>query len=155
MTSRSDSAAQVLEFVRGLPLFCGTSEASLNLLASACRFRRVSRGEILFFISDPCECAYVVRSGAVSVVLNSPDGREMLIDEVHPGEMLGEVELLTGKAYSAGARAHSHCELLIVPSETFLCVVDREPALARLLLDLTARRLQKSTRRQMDLAFLN
>lgn len=145
----------MLGLLRSLPLFSGISETSLNLLAQACRLRRVPKGEILFLLSDPGECAYVVRSGAVSIVLNSPDGREMVIEEVRPGEMFGEEELLTRKAYCAGARAHTTCELLVIPSETFLRVIDQEPHLARLVLDFTAQRLHKSIRQQMALAFMN
>jgi len=155
MKVRSESAAELLDFIRGLALFCRISEPSLDLLARVCRLRRVPKGEILFLPSDPGECAYVVRSGSVSIMLNSPDGREMVIDEVRAGEMFGEVELLTRKAYCAGARARTSCELLVIPSDIFLRVIDQEPRLARLVLDFTAQRLHKSTGRQMALAFMN
>lgn len=155
MRPRSEPAGEILACLRSLSLFSCISESSLNVLAGACRLRRVARGEILFFVSDPGECAYVVCSGAVSIFLNSPDGREMVIDDVHAGEMFGELGLLTRQAYSAGARAHTNCELLVVPSDAFLRVIDEEPRLARLVLEFTARRLQQSTRRQMALAFLN
>ncbi len=155
MRPRSESAGEILQFLCSTPLFSELSEVSIQMLAGACRLRRVAKGEILFLYEDPGECAYVVRSGTISIVLNSPDGREMVIDEVHPDEMFGELELLTRKAYSAGARAHCNSELLVIPAEAFLQVIDQEPRLARLVLDLTAHRLQKSTRRLMDLAFLN
>jgi CRP-like cAMP-binding protein len=155
MRPRSEPANEVLQFLCSTPLFSELSDPSIQLLASASRLRRVPKGEILFFDGDPGECAYVVRSGAISIVLNSPDGREMVVDEVHAGEMFGELELLTRKGYCAGARAHTNCELLVIPSETFLRVIDQEPRLARLVLDLTAQRLHKSIRQQMALAFMN
>ncbi len=155
MRIRSDSAGEILQFLCSVPLFSGISESSINSLVRASRLRRVPKGETLFFFSDTGECAYMVRSGSISIVLNSPDGREMVIDEIHPGEMFGETELLTRKPYTAGARARSNSEVLIIPSQAFLSVIDQEPRLARAVLDVTARRLQESTRRQMDLAFLN
>ncbi len=79
----------------------------------------------------------------------------MVIDEVRPGEIFGEIELVTGRACSAGAMASCNTEILVIPSAAFLCVVDSEPNLVRKVLELTAHRLQKSTRRQMDLAFMN
>ncbi len=155
MMTRGESPAEIAEYLHCLPLFCDLNESSLQLLAAACRFRRVSRGEILFFDSDPGESAYVVRSGAISIVLNSPDGREMVIDEIHPGEMFGEAELLTRKARAAGAIAHSPAELLLIPAEAFLCLLDAEPGLARRVLEFTAQRLHNSTKRLMALAFMN
>ena len=155
MKGRGESATEILEFLNSLPLFSYLKESSARLLGDACRFRRVRKGEVLFLRSDPGESAYVVRSGTISMVLNSPDGREMVIEEVRAGEMLGEGELLTRKAYSADAIAHSNSELLVIPSETFLRVMDEEPRLVRLVLEFTARRLQNSTKRQMALAFMN
>jgi predicted ATPase with chaperone activity len=39
------------------------------------KFQCFEKGRILFFQSDPSEFAYVVRSGEISIVLSSPDGR--------------------------------------------------------------------------------
>src|SRR5512140_487287 len=155
MKSRAQPGAEALAFLCGLPFFSQLNEFTARQLAETSHFHHLTKGEILFFDSDPCEAVYVVRSGAISIVLNSPDGREMIIDEVHPGEMLGELEVLTGKPCSAGAIAHSNVEVLVIPPEAFLRALEDEPRLARGVLELTARRLQKSIRRQMDLAFMN
>lgn len=155
MKSRGESASQVVGFLRAVPLFSDLNECSERLLAGTCRCRRVSRGEILFFHSDPADSAYVVCSGTISIVLNSPDGREMVIDELRAGEMFGEGELLTRKTRAAGAIAHSQGELLVIPGETFLSLMDMEPRIVRRILEFTAQRLQNSTARQMGLAFMN
>ena len=75
----------VLEFLGGMPLFSKLSEAFSLSLARECRFTHMEKGEILFFQSDPSEAAYVVRTGIISIILNSPDGREMVINEMHGG----------------------------------------------------------------------
>jgi CRP/FNR family cyclic AMP-dependent transcriptional regulator len=155
MNGRGDISSDILEFLHSIPLFSGLKESSARYLAAACRLRRVHKGEILFFLSEPGEAAYVVRSGAISIVLSSADGREMAINEMHPGEMFGELDLLTRKTRSAGAVAHSNGELLVIPSEAFLHVMDEEPRLVRLVLEFTAHRLQKITKRLMALAFMD
>src|SRR5512140_3093767 len=155
MKSRAQPGAEALAFLCGLPFFSQLNEFTARQLAETSHFHHLTKGEILFFDSDPCEAVYVVRSGTISIVLNSPDGREMIIDEVHPGEMLGELEALTGKPRSAGATARANAEVLVVSPEAFLRAVESDPLLARRVLDVTARRLQKSTRRQTDLAFTN
>ena len=155
MSGRGETSSEILEFLHNIPLFSCVKEPSARYLAGACRFRSVHQGEILFFLSEPGEAAYVVRSGAVSIVLSSPDGREMVINEMHPGEMFGELELLTKKTRSATAVARSSGELLVIPSEAFLHVMDEEPQLVRRVLEFTAHRLQKSTRRLISLAFMD
>ncbi len=146
---------ELLGFPGNFPLFADLKVSSVELLASACRFRRANKGEILFFPCDPAESVYVVCTGTVAIVLNSADGRELAIDEVHAKQVFGDLEVLTKKTRSAGAVARSTCELLIIPSRIFLNVLDNEPGLARRLLEFTADRLQNSAKHQEELAFMD
>lgn len=155
MTLRGASANEVLEFLRGLSYFTGLKDGCAKRMAASCRFRQVEKGEIIFWQADPAEAAFVVRSGRISIVLNSPDGRELVLEDMHPGELFGELGLLTRQPHSAGAVARSACNLLIIPREAFLAAMDEEPALARAILVLTASRLQLSVNREISLAFMN
>jgi CRP/FNR family transcriptional regulator len=56
---------------------------------------------------------------------------------------------------STSAIAYSKCELLILPRDVFLNVVEREPHLALQMLEMTASRLQMSGKRESALAFLD
>ncbi len=155
MDLRREPSAEIIEFLRSLPIFSNLKESSVRLLASACRFQRMSKREILFFCSDPVEAAYVIRSGRVSIVLYSPDGREMVVDEMRAGELFGEVELLAGGPRIAEAMARVSGEVLVIQSAALLRAMNDEPPLVRRVLELTARRLQNSTKRQMALAFMD
>lgn len=155
MTPRAIPADGVLEFLQGLTYFTGLKDGCAKRMAASCRFRHVEKGEIIFWQADPAEAAFVVRSGRVSIVLNSPDGRELVLEDMRPGELFGELGLLTRQPHSAGAVARSTCDLLIIPREAFLAAMDEEPALARAILVLTASRLQMSVNREISLAFMN
>jgi CRP/FNR family cyclic AMP-dependent transcriptional regulator len=115
----------------------------------------LEKGQILFLESDPAESVYVVLSGRIAILLNSPDGRELVIDELRAGEVLGELGALTGKARSAGAMARADTEILAIPREAFVRMLDAEPCVARNLLHVLADRLQGSAMREMALAFLD
>lgn len=150
-----ESVNEILGFLQSLPLFSHLSPKSAQALASACRFRHLEQGEILFFQSDTAQAAYVLKTGRVSIKLSSADGRELVIDEMRPGEIFGEIGLLTRKTHSAGATARHKSQVLVIPREAFLRVMDREPKMARHILDITARRLQRSAAREMALAFMD
>ncbi len=142
-------------FLRGLPLFNGVSEPSLNALARASVHREMAKGSYLFFQSDSADSLYVVRSGAIAIVLASPDGRELVINELHAGDCFGELALLTGGARSTGATARVNSVVLSIPRDVFSALLDREPSLSRQLLATAAERLQKSSEREGALAFLD
>jgi CRP/FNR family transcriptional regulator, cyclic AMP receptor protein len=155
MKTPSDPGSERLGFIRSVRFFSNLRESSLLLLARSSRWKYLARGEILFFQADPSELAYVVRSGTISIVLNSPDGREMVVNEMHSGDMFGELGILTRKSRSASAIARSNSELLAIPRQAFLRIIDDEPQLARLILEMTASRLQMSGKRESALAFLD
>lgn len=155
MRSKDEAVSEILGFLEGIPLFSKLSEASLSLLAQECRFTHVEKGEILFFQSDPSESAYIVRAGNISIILNSPDGREMVINEMHRGDLFGELGLLTNMPRSTSAIARTKSELLVIPRRAFMSVVEKEPQLALRMLQITANRLQNSGKREGALAFMD
>jgi CRP/FNR family transcriptional regulator, cyclic AMP receptor protein len=155
MTTRSAPVSEILKFLGSVRSFSKLSESSLLLLARSGRFEHLAKGEILFFQSDPSESAYIVRNGKISIVLINPDGREMVINEMQTGEMFGELGLLTKKPRSTSAVARSNCEVFVIPRQVFLRMVEDEPSLVRLILEMTADRLQMSGKRESALAFLD
>jgi CRP-like cAMP-binding protein len=155
MRKKSTTNAEVLGFLRSLPLFTRLDKAALQTLAAGSRFVVLDKGEILFFQSDPCDSAYVVRSGRISMVLHSLDGREMVIEEMRAGEIFGEVGMLTRKGRSAGAMAHANSELLAIAREAFMRTLDQDHQFVRSMLEISAQRLQNSAARELALAFMD
>jgi len=155
MKTSSEHNDLILKFLGSVEAFSSLSESSLLLLTRNSRFVNLAKGEILFFQSDPSEAAYLVKSGNISIVLNSPDGREMMINEMHSGDLFGELGIITKRPRSTSAVANSNSELLVIPRQTFLDVIDNEPQLMRTLLEITANRLQVSGKREGALAFLD
>lgn len=144
-----------LEYLRSTSLLEGLKEESLVALANAARFVKVARGAYLFYQSDPADSIYILRSGEMRVVLSSADGREMIINELRPGDCFGEVSLLTTGERTAGAQAWENSEVLEIKARPFLRILDIEPALSRRMLAIATERLLKAHQRESALAFLD
>jgi CRP-like cAMP-binding protein len=155
MKGHSDLATDKRIFLEGISLFEGLGEAALLALEQAGKFVQVEKGQFIFFQSDPSEKVYIVRSGLVSIVLESPDGREMVINEMRPDDFFGEVGVLTRLPRSTSAVVRMEGILLELPRQVFLGVLGTEPALARRILEMTANRLRSSSERESALAFLD
>jgi CRP/FNR family transcriptional regulator, cyclic AMP receptor protein len=152
---RSASFRRSLDFMRGLALFNGLSEAGLSGLAQVARWRETPKGAYVFCQGDEADGLYLVQTGAVAMVLGSVDGRELVINEMHAGDCFGDLSIITGARRSTGAQARVDSLLLAIPRAAFESLLDSEPCLVRNLLIITARRLQSSSAREGALAFLD
>jgi len=155
MRTSEDPVSEARIFLGKIPLFAGLGDASLLALARAGNFVRMERGQFIFFQDDPSEKAYLVRSGLVSIILESLDGRKLVINEMRSGDFFGEVGLLTKQSRSSSAIVRTDGELLVLPRPAILSVLEAEPLLVRRMLELTSLRLRESSERESALAFLN
>lgn len=149
------SAADVAQVLRQSPVLARLSEPGLLALARAAHLRSFARGQDVFQQDDPADTVYVVASGLVVIYLAAPDGRELVINEIRPGDIFGEMALLQGQKRSASAAARQASEVVFIDGRAFLAKLETEPRLMRQLLETLAHRLRESGERESALAFLN
>jgi CRP-like cAMP-binding protein len=109
----------------------------------AARLRGVSRhcrfapGEVVFHEQDPADCAHVIVSGRVAVIVTSQLGQQLTFRVMGPGELFGELALLSDGRRSATVQALETTETLAIHRDDFERVRLENPvfsdALARLL----------------------
>jgi CRP-like cAMP-binding protein len=110
---------------------------------------------MLFNQGDAAEAFFLVCSGSVDLGLDSANGRELVINEMHAGDGFGELGLITDQPRSTSAVARQDSVVLAIPRREFMAVLADEPALAQNLLQTMAERLGTSSEREGALAFLN
>lgn len=138
-----------------VPLFDGVSETAMDVLERSSSIRRAERNLCLFFKGDAAEDFILLLTGEVVIKLTSPDGRELIINEIRAGDFIGELGLLTGQPRSADAMVSKTADLLSIPRQAFLTALECEPKLARRLLEAIAIRLSRTSEFQNSLAFLD
>jgi CRP/FNR family transcriptional regulator, cyclic AMP receptor protein len=142
-------------FLEKIPLFSEVSASSILALAQNIKWMYVEKGQYIFIQDDPCEKAYVVYSGQISILLESQNGRKLVINQMHSGDFFGEVGLLINQSRSSSAVARVDSELLVIPQWIFLKLLLAEPLWVRHLLEMSMSRLRESSERESALAFLN
>jgi CRP/FNR family transcriptional regulator, cyclic AMP receptor protein len=97
--------------------------------------------EILFRQGDPSDYAIQILSGSADVLREVGDDA-IVLGSVRPGEFVGEMGVLEGRARSATVRAASPVEAELIERQAFLDRVSDEPELARKLLVRMSARLR-------------
>ncbi|HTV13888.1 MAG TPA: EAL domain-containing protein [Acidobacteriaceae bacterium] len=76
------------------------------------------QGEILIREGDPGDCAYVLESGNVEIVVER-DGQTIQLGTRGPGSLLGEMAMIDDKPRTATVRALDDCEALEITRDDF------------------------------------
>ena len=100
-----------------LPLFTDLNRPELERLALGCQLRRLSRGDTVFRVGEPCEEFHVTVTGQVKLFAISPAGQEKVIELVGPGNSFAEALMFTGKPYIVNSQALTDTLLLTVKKE--------------------------------------
>ncbi len=124
-----------------LPLFTDLSRPELERLALGCQLRRLSRGEDLFRVGQPCQEFHVTVTGQVKLFALSPAGQEKVIELVGPGNSFAEALMFTGKPYIINAQALTDTLLLTISKHAVLTEIEHDSRFALRMLAGISRRL--------------
>jgi CRP-like cAMP-binding protein len=84
-------------------VFSVLSDDSVRKLAGAMTERELPGGALLFIEGDEAHSVFRLLSGSVRLFRSSPDGREVTIRTVEPGELFAEMVLLETDRYPVSA----------------------------------------------------
>jgi NTE family protein len=99
-------------------LLASLDPADREALIAAGTTRALDPGEYLVRQQAAGDAAFVVESGLLEVVLDT-DGRETVVSTLGPGEIVGEMALLSGEPRSASVRAVTAARVLVLSRELF------------------------------------
>jgi CRP-like cAMP-binding protein len=103
-------------------------------------------GDIIFRQGDRGDQMFIVKSGVLEVFARQADTGDMTpLAYLGPGEVLGELALLTGSPRSASVRSPEHAEIFTVEKSVFIDLMETLPTFARNLCLVLAKRLEATT----------
>ena len=106
-------------------------------------------GTVIFEQGDTADCVFLVRGGRVRIAARGA-GKEIVLAERGPGELLGDMSGIDGQTRSASVTALDDVRGLIVPLRAFRAFLMDHPRAAISLLELISRRLREAEARQIS-----
>jgi CRP-like cAMP-binding protein len=131
-----------LSVLRKHPIFCDLESEALDQLCRYAKHVTFKRGATIACKGDPGNNMYAVISGTVKISVSSPDGRNAILNLIGPGEIFGEIGVLSGEPRTADAIANTNCEVFVIDRREFLPFVKSQPALSMKFIELLCQRLR-------------
>jgi CRP/FNR family transcriptional regulator, cyclic AMP receptor protein len=134
-----------LSVLRQHRFFCDLEPEALDQLCRYAKHVTLKRGATLFSKGDPGNSLFAVISGTLKMSISSPEGRNAILNMIRPGEVFGEMAVLSGQARSADATANTNCEMFVIDRRDFLPFVRNHPALAMKFIELLCERVRRTS----------
>jgi CRP/FNR family transcriptional regulator len=137
------------------PALQGMDAALCDRLARHLQWVRAPRGAELFAAGDRCQGFPMLISGEIQVTRSTPDGHEIELYRIHPGEScIVSTSCLLGEAhYPARGQALTDVVLAAMPHDLFDALITAHPPFRRYVFGLFAERLAMMMQRVEEVAF--
>ena len=126
-------------------LFQSLDGEAIEEIAKLFKERHAKRGQSLFMKGDKCHEMMLVVEGTVHILANSPDGKEVILNAIGPGGIIGELALLDGKPRSAQADVVKDCRMLVITRSDFMGLLRQKPGLTIQLMSLLCQKLRDAS----------
>ena len=142
--------AEKKRLLSGTELFATLDEATVKTIAGCCSVYRYKKDAVVFKPGDAGEALYIVRNGEIAICHVDEQGVSQEIARMVTGDSFGDLDLMTGAARNAAAKAAEDSELLQFPGrgKKFQDLLKARPEVgARLLhsfLKVTAGKIRNS-----------
>jgi CRP-like cAMP-binding protein/AmiR/NasT family two-component response regulator len=136
------------EAIRSISLFEGMPLKDLQDLASCAVVQDVAAGEFVSMDGERPDSGFMVLSGRLAVVKSTPQGKELTLDLLIPGDCTGILRALESMDMDTSVRGQVDAKVLAIPAANLRAAVEKNPSVYRRV----AMELMHRSRRANDLA---
>ncbi|UEM20838.1 Crp/Fnr family transcriptional regulator [Skermanella mucosa] len=133
-------------------LFQGLEPDALDTIFNAGQIRQIKKRTRIFNQGAPARNCHLLIEGRTKIVQSGPDGEQVLIHLVGPGEMYGIAAVFLSTGYPADAFAITDCTDLRWPARTIKELMLAHPRVGLNALGIVAARYQDAQHRLREIA---
>jgi CRP/FNR family transcriptional regulator, cyclic AMP receptor protein len=144
-----------LEELRRIPAFSAMSPEDAARFLPLMKERTATEGEPLFREGEAGAGLYAVLDGSVSIHKKNKKGGDREVAVLDRNEVFGEMDLISDRLHTSGARCRTACRLLLLPRKAFQDLLRQgNPGAAGLVVyfaRMLAGRLESSNKRMLEI----
>lgn len=138
--------------IRDLAIFRSMSEDDLDAVLSTATVRQLPEGRAAFQQGEPATEFFALLHGRLKVLQTTPDGQQVVVRHVNPGDIFGIARAMRRPDFPATATAVVDSLTLVWPSSQWEPFIARSPVLAMNALQTVGQRLQDAHTRIRELS---
>ena len=142
-------------FFRKFALFAELDDRELASIAAVAKSRRYAKDDVIFHADESGDIFCLIKEGQVKVTMISPEGKEIILSLLGPGDFFGEMALLDNEPRSATIIATEPLEIVTIWRSDFLHILSENFSITQKVLAELSRRLRDASNRIESLATMD
>jgi len=128
-----------------IPLFTHLSDRERRKIAGEVVETCYKKGEYIFREGDPAEAFHILKSGSVKCVKTSPDGKEITMKVLMPGDLFCcDAAVLDGAVHPGCAQPMGDVRVLALSKKAYFGMLRRNPDAAMEVIQYLGKRLHEA-----------
>lgn len=144
---KRDNQAEVRQLTEAVPLFASLPESSLGQVSGHLITRTHPANQVILLENDWGGSVYFILEGWVKIRTHNFDGKEVTLNIVGRGEIVGEMAALDEIPRSTDVITLTATKISSIPAQDFINLLHAEPLAGVRLSQMMAKRLRQINRR--------
>lgn len=136
-------------------VFAELDERELAAIAAVAKSRRYAKEDVVFHADESGDVFCLIKEGQVKVTMISPEGKEIILSMLGPGDFFGEMSLLDNEPRSATVIAVEPLDVYTIWRSDFLAILAENFTITKKVLATLSRRLRTASNRIESLATMD
>ena len=136
------SEEEIYAMLADVPIFRMLTEAETRHLAQTAREIHLGPMERIIIEGRAGSSLFILAEGQLEVLVRQPNGTDSVVDMKEPGDVIGEISLLTGEPRTATVRAVDGAMVYEIGKQQYEPIIKERPAMIDELALVMARNLQ-------------
>lgn len=128
-------------------------DAARGVVDEASQFVEHRRRERIYAPGDASDHVLILMSGAIKLSVESPEGREIILSFLHPGDVFGQLAMVDRGPRDHIATAYEHSMVYAIKGETLRRLIQEIPSVASEAMKLMGSELRSYRRRVEELLY--
>ena len=140
LAEQERAIAGTLALIGKVDFLSPLSQDERRKLAETVDVKDYAAGELPVRQGDAGDSFYIIKKGAVEVIVEKAHGEGVVVATLGPGNFFGEMSLLTGAARTASIRVKEDAEFVVIDRESFRGTLVHNPSIAESLSHILSER---------------
>jgi signal transduction histidine kinase len=112
--------------------------------------RQVPAGESILREGDPGDAMFIIRSGEVAITKDAPEGDPLVLGFRGPGDLIGEIALISDAPRTASMVAVKPTELMVISKDNFWNLLRADDGFRQIVMETLINHLLKADRSRLQ-----